>query len=267
MTTTVSIITINRNNAEGLERTIKSIISQTFRNFEFIVIDGASTDESVSVIDEYSSEIKYWISEPDKGIFDAMNKGIKQASGTYCYFLNSADCFFDENVLNNIFEGKEYNNAPYISGHQINDFGDRRQKVASPNQKLTLYDFYWSTLKHQATFIRRDLFDKYGMYDDTLKIVSDWKFFLQTIIFHDEQPVYVDVDIVLFEWFGLSTDEKWKRIHDEEKQKTLDELLPKGIQEDYLHFREMSNYSYIADTMKKSSLFSMLVRFMVKIFK
>ena len=84
----ISIITVNRNNVEGLERTIKSVIRQTYTNYEFIVIDGASTDNSVDIIKHYSSDISYWISEKDTGVFNAMNKGIKRSTGEYCYFLN-----------------------------------------------------------------------------------------------------------------------------------------------------------------------------------
>ena len=91
----LSIITINRNNAIGLEQTIKSVISLKYSNFEYIVIDGASTDNSIDIIRKYASSITFWISEPDKGIYNAMNKAVDFASGEYIFFLNSGDIFTD----------------------------------------------------------------------------------------------------------------------------------------------------------------------------
>jgi len=266
MSKVLSIITVNLNNAKGLEKTIKSVISQTLNNYQFIVIDGVSTDESVEIIKKYADKIDYWISEPDTGVFNAMNKGIKQSIGKYCHFLNSGDYYASDDVLEKVFRNKTYD-APYINGHQINDFGNESNRASNPGRALTLYDFYKGTIKHQATFIKRSLFDKYGLYDESLRIVADWKFFLQTIALHNEQPVFVDIDIAIFEWFGLSTDEKQKQKHDAEKQKVFDELLPKPVQEDYKHLSDLNNYTYIAETMKNSKLFSSIVRALVKIFK
>ena len=99
----LSIITVNLNNMEGLQKTCDSIISQTFKNFEWIVIDGGSADGSKELIEEYGSNISYWVSEPDKGIYNAMNKGIKVAKGEYLYFLNSGDYLFDSNALSDVF--------------------------------------------------------------------------------------------------------------------------------------------------------------------
>jgi acetyltransferase-like isoleucine patch superfamily enzyme len=109
----LSIITINRNNAAGLRKTIESVVSQTYTDFEYIIIDGASTDDSVNIIKEYAEatlpcgeglgERLYWVSEPDKGIYNAMNKGILKANGEYCLFLNSGDWLYDNDVLNDVF--------------------------------------------------------------------------------------------------------------------------------------------------------------------
>lgn len=262
----ISIITINRNNAEGLDRTIKSVITQTYTNYEFIIIDGASTDNSVDIIRQYSSHITFWMSEKDTGVFNAMNKGIERSTGDYYYFLNSADIFTNDNVLKSIFESKRYT-APFINGHQINDFGNYTQKVPCLNRALTLFDFYWGTIKHQATFIRHDLFKTYGLYDEKLKITADWKFFLQTIGLKNEQPIFVDVDIVLFEWDGLSTNPQLMASHADERTFVLDENIPKPIQSDYENFHEMSDYKYIIDTMKKSPVCNFLIKGLVKIFK
>ena len=262
----ISIITINWNNSEGLKQTILSVLDQTYSNYEYIVVDGASTDGSVDVIDQYRSKIDYAISEPDAGIYNAMNKGIKKATGDYCYFLNSGDALASKHTLDLIFSRSVYD-SPFINGHQINIIKGEQHKSPAKNRFLTLYDFYLGTIKHQATFIRRNLFDKYGLYDENLKITSDWKFFLQTIGLHNEQPIYVDVDIVHFLWEGISTNPKWIEIHEKERQIVLDQCIPKSIQADYNNLKHLNDYKYISDLMDDNSLFSSIVKGLVKVFK
>jgi glycosyltransferase involved in cell wall biosynthesis len=262
----ISIITINRNDADGLQKTIESVVGQTYRSYEYIVIDGASTDGSVDVIKKFSRNLSYWISEADTGVFNAMNKGIKQASGDYCYFLNSGDVLVSDTVLNDVFGTKEYT-APFINGHQINDFGTHDQRASCHNRPLTLFDFYKGTIKHQATFIRRDLFDKYGLYDENLKIISDWKFFFEVIGLHNEQPEFVDIDIVRFRWNGMSTNPECKAKHQGEREAVLAELIPQSVQSDYECLQELDNYAYIVEAMKKNSLLNLIIRGLVRIFK
>ena len=100
----LSVITINFNNRDGLRKTIESVVKQTYKDFEYIIIDGGSTDGSVDVIKEYADKIDYWVSEPDKGIYNAMNKGIDVAKGEYCIFMNSGDVFFSNDVYNEVYE-------------------------------------------------------------------------------------------------------------------------------------------------------------------
>lgn len=261
----ISIITVNLNDAHGLEKTIKSVVQQYFKNYEFIVIDGASTDGSVEVIEKYKDSIHKVISEADTGIFNAMNKGISMATGDYCYFLNANDAFASDEVLSSVFSEKSYD-APFICGHQLNDYGDHVGRVAAKDRPLNLSDFYTGTIKHQATFIRRDLFEKYGQYDESLRITADWKFFLETIGLHNEQPIFVDTDIVLFAWFGISTDQKYHVQHDVERKRVLEELIPQSICRDYDELIELRNYSYIAEKMKKSKILEVLVKGLTKIF-
>ncbi len=262
----ISIITVNRNNAEGLEKTIRSVVKQTYFDYEFIVIDGASTDASVDVIKKYSEYISYWVSEKDNGIFNAMNKGIKVSSGDYCYFLNSADALVSADTLANIFQHKKYV-VPFINGNQINDYGTTTGKVPALHRPLTLFDFYKGTIKHQATFIRRDLFDKYGLYDENLKIISDWKFFLQVIGLHNEQPVFVDEDIAIFEWYGMSTNIELIKKHQEERLKVFDECIPTSILNDYKRLDELNDSAYLVDAIQKSRMLGYIVKGFYKMFK
>ena len=131
---TFSIITINYNNKDGLLKTIESVLCQTYKDFEFIVIDGGSTDGSREIIEKYAGHIDYWVSEPDKGIYNAMNKGIKVAHGDYLNFMNSGDYFYNENVLNDTLA---YLNDDIVSGRSVNeDFSERPFHVSSNNSMI-----------------------------------------------------------------------------------------------------------------------------------
>lgn len=262
----ISIITVNKNNSKGLLHTITSVIEQAYTNYEYIIIDGCSTDNSLDVISKFKDKIHFWISEPDSGIFDAMNKGILKSTGDYCYFLNSGDTLVSDHTLMNIFAQKSYD-APFINGHQINLIGQEQHRVRALNRKITLFDLYWGTIKHQATFINRNLFSKYGLYDTNLQVTSDWKFFLQTIGINNEQPDFVDQDIVYFQWDGMSTNPKFSAIHEKERTTVLSQCIPQSIRSDYENFHAISNYKYIIDAMKANSILETLIKGLTRLFK
>ena len=180
---TLSIITVNFNNKEGLKKTIQSVVNQKYDNFEYIVIDGASTDGSINVIEENKDKITYYVSEPDKGIYDAMNKGIKQAKGKYCLFLNSGDYFINKDTLTDIFNGQTYTEDLLIGRQK---YVDRNGKITkSPYlriSELNMPYFISSTLPHQATFIKKELLLQCGMYNTDYRIVSDWIFWIEAIV-------------------------------------------------------------------------------------
>lgn len=177
----LSIITVNHNNRSGLLKTIESAINQTFKNYEYIIIDGASTDGSAELIKEYSDRIYYWVSERDSGIYNAMNKGIKRANGEYLLFLNSGDKLINKNILGEVF--KEDHKEDIIYG-DITYFDPVKKKMLKPclPEKPDLYFFYKQSLWHQAAFIKRKLFTKYGDYNENNKLVSDWEYFLKRIV-------------------------------------------------------------------------------------
>lgn len=235
----LSIITINRNNAAGLEKTMRSVASQTFKEYEYIVIDGASTDESVEVIKKLEHDFAHlkWISEPDSGIYNAMNKGIRMASGEYIQILNSADCFASADVTERMLSALEKESCPNILyGNMVKCFPDGHQMVDKcfAGQEISMLGMYTGTLNHDPAYIRRDLFEKYGYYDETLKIVSDWKWYLQAIILGGEKPRYVDLNVTLFDMTGIS--ETNKDLDKEERKKVLEQLFPKAILADYERF-------------------------------
>lgn len=269
----LSIITINYNNALELEKTIKSVIAQSYKDFEYIVIDGGSTDGSKEIIESYSDKINYWVSEPDSGIYNAMNKGICQAQGEYLHFLNSGDIYANNNVLTNIFENKEYE-APILRGIQICKNGTHQFRWYNHGaEDINLYHLYVDTLRHQATFIKKSLFKKYGLYDEKYRIASDWRFFVQVIL-GGESTLYLDIDIVIFDMTGISNDPKYEKLMHEERTMTIEELIPKTIQRDYdrlisldKQMKEDAPYYYILDLVKKNKFPYFCIRVLNKIYK
>ena len=239
----LSIITINRNNAAGLEKTMLSVASQTFKEFEYVVIDGASTDSSVEVIKRLSPQFAHlkWVSEPDKGIYNAMNKGVRMASGDYIQILNSADALAANDVTGKLLAALERLDYPTILyGNMIKCFPDGRKVVDKcfAGQEITMLGMFTGTLNHDPAYIRCDLFEKYGYYDEMLKIVSDWKWYLQAIILGEERPRYVDVDVTLFDMTGISEGEGSKDRIKEERSKVLEQLIPAAYLRDYERYSD-----------------------------
>ena len=235
----LSIITINRNNAEGLEKTLRSVAAQSFREFEYIVIDGASTDGSVEVIKKYEAQFAHlkWVSESDRGIYNAMNKGLRMATGDYIQILNSGDCLASNDIIERMLAAlEEAGNPSIFYGNMVKCFPDGRKMVDKcfAGQEITMLGMYTGTLNHDPAYIRRDLFEKYGYYDENLKIVSDWKWYLQAIVLGDEKPQYVDLDVTLFDMTGIS--ETNKKLDKEERDAVLEQLFPRTILADYERF-------------------------------
>lgn len=235
----LSIITINRNNAEGLEKTLRSVAAQSIREFEYIVIDGASTDGSVEVIKRYETQFAHlkWVSEPDKGIYNAMNKGLRMATGDYIQILNSGDCLASNDIIERMLAAlEEAGNPSILYGNMVKCFSDGRKMVDKcfAGQEITMLGMYTGTLNHDPAYVRRDLFEKYGYYDENLKIVSDWKWYLQAIILGDEKPQYVDLDVTLFDMTGIS--ETNKKLDKEERDAVQEQLFPRTILADYERF-------------------------------
>lgn len=238
----LSIITINRNNASGLEKTMRSVLAQTFKEFEYVVIDGASTDGSVDVIKGLEPQFEgrlNWVSEPDSGIYNAMNKGIRMASGDYIQILNSGDMLATPDVTERMLAEvqriteKEGKKPDIVYGNMTKVDSEGRILGKSGEVEHSLRQFYSSALNHDCAYIRRDLFEKYGYYDENLKIVSDWKWYLQAIGLGGVVPRYVDIDVTIFDAGGIS--ETNLALRNKERRKVLEEVLPPAILWDYDH--------------------------------
>ena len=228
----LSIITINYNNKDGLQKTIDSVVCQTWRDFEWIIIDGGSADGSKELIEQYQQHFAYWCSEPDKGVYNAMNKGIEKAKGEYLLFLNSGDALYDNDVLQKVHALKL--DADIISG-QVERM-DNQQPLRIYDESI-LMQLYRDTLNHQGTFIKRSLFNDLR-YDESLKVVSDWKFWLETIIWRNSSLETIDLFVAKQDMTGVSV--IVNPVHIQERDKIKLKFFPPLLQKelnDTLHIR------------------------------
>ncbi len=229
----ISIITVNLNDAAGLEETIRSVIAQSYVLKEFIIIDGASTDGSGMVMEKYNEHFSYSISEQDRGIYDAMNKGIARASGDHLLFLNSGDTLVNEQSLADLINSG--NDADLIYGDLLMYNKNTERTVVFPD-KLTFKFFYINSLPHAATLIKRSLFDTVGLYDTSLSIVSDWLFFMLAVNEYKCSYKHVGKVISKFKLGGSSS--QHERVI-EERQVVLKKYYPTFI-DDYKQLFELS---------------------------
>ena len=261
-----SIITINYNNKEGLKRTIESVINQSFRDFEYIVIDGGSTDGSLDILHEYNADITYWVSEPDKGIYNAMNKGIDKASGEFINFMNSGDCYYDREVLMNIANSGLNTDMIIGKDYWYNPKTGKDFATILP-LKLEMFTFYKGSLPHQSTFFKRVLFRE-EKYDETLKVVSDWKFYIHSIISKGCSVSYFNSIICrkdLEDGVGYSQAELAKS----EKKSFIASFLPIGIQQHYdmLTKLDASTYYKLLAIIERPKLLRWLIIFIKIIYR
>lgn len=218
---------------------MESVASQSSKDFEYIVVDGASLDDSVEVIRGFDSlfgnRLK-WVSEKDSGIYNAMNKGIGMAKGRYIQILNSGDCLADIGVVESMIQALESNGYPtIIYGNMIKQYpdGSRVCDKCFEGQEITMLGMYSGTLNHDPAFIRRELFEEYGPYDESLKICSDWEWYLKAIVLGGENPVYVDRDVTVFDMSGISEDEKHRELIARERRLVLENVMSSKILLDY----------------------------------
>ena len=199
----ISIITINYNSRKGLETTIASVLEQTYYPIEYIIIDGGSTDGSKAVIEKFEDRITYWVSESDKGIYHAMNKGINVAKGDYLLFLNSGDTFFSNESLSYYQPYLNPKNPIAIIYGNIQVMSNTPWIKTYPDN-LTFSYFIKDTLPHPASLIKRECFHDF-MYDETLKITSDWKFFMTGICKKNFSYKHINTVISTFYLDGISS--------------------------------------------------------------
>lgn len=242
----LSIITINLNNARGLKETIESVINQSYTDFEYIIIDGASTDGSVDLIKEYADKITYWVSEPDTGIYNAMNKGILKSNGEYLLMLNSGDIFHSTSILESVLLSEFVEDVLY--GNVIWKSNDKIEDVSRLPSTLRFSYFVNASLFHQALFIKRILHDKIGFYDENHRIISDWCFLILAICKYNCSYRYIDKVITVCDRDGISCILENQDNILKERTSFL-QLEFRAFYSDYLE------YQYLIDNKNKNLLF------------
>ncbi len=240
----LSIITINYNDCEGLKKTIDSVWRQTARKeIEHIVVDGGSTDGSAEYLQANTEKLNRWVSEPDKGIYNAMNKGIRIAQGEYIQILNAGDCLAADNVTERMLaalaEHAAEQQMDILYGNMLktSDWKHFVRDNGGANSAYTpssfLY-FYIGTLNHDCAYIRRQLFDTFGFYNESMRICSDWEWYVRTIVFGKVSAIYVDVDVTHFDMNGISeSGNKNREIINRERRTYLEQNIPPAILLDY----------------------------------
>lgn len=197
-----SIITINYNDAVGLQSTMDSVFDQTLTDYEYIVIDGGSTDGSLEIIKSNCGNIHFWVSENDDGIYDAMNKGIAVAKGGYCMFLNSGDKFYDKAVLQKVSDSGMKEQIIY--GDLIYSKSNMTIGVKKNPKKITIPFLLVSGIGHQAQFIQKALFEQHGSYSTTFQISSDYEFFVKLYFKFGLITKHLPFPIAVYDISGIS---------------------------------------------------------------
>lgn len=199
---TISIISICYNAASDLEKTIKSVRAQVFNDYEYIVVDGGSKDATSEIIKSNADVITKWVSEPDKGIYDAMNKGIRMATGDWVIMMNAGDVFADSDVLQNVFSHVIPDQITFLYGDTLS-----RQKKGKLLRRITSWKD--GNVNHQAVIYRRKLHEEHGLYIVTKKIIiSDYLFFVRI---PEEQVLKLDLAISINDPNGISNQGNWAR--------------------------------------------------------
>jgi glycosyltransferase involved in cell wall biosynthesis len=204
----VSVITVCYNEEKRIDKTASSIAGQTSENYEWIIIDGQSTDETLVILDKYKKHISSLVSEKDTGIYNAMNKGIRLAKGEYCIFINGGDRFFNNQAVSQFEDENNKAEVNYGGIVEINSIKkNRREKYLKPIENYKDYLYRYS-FHHQSCFIRTDLLKKYGCYDENYLILADWDFCVKTIVQGRASVHHLPFIIAIFYFDGLSAEAK-----------------------------------------------------------
>lgn len=251
----LSIITINLNNASGLEKTINSVRSQINKNFEYIIIDGNSSDESIQIIKDNKDIINFSSSETDNGIYNAMNKGILKASGTHCLFLNSSDILVDSNVTNSVINSDV--NADFIFCNTFVEIGNKKELV-SPPPSISFYHFYTHTIIHQSYLTKVENFKKFGNFNENLQIVSDWEFAIKCLFLYNTTYQVLNLNLTVFDSTGFSSNKANYPIALKERSEVLNKYFSNFLP-DYELIKEKAIYKYLKWINNKSLLLRLFI--------
>jgi glycosyltransferase involved in cell wall biosynthesis len=253
----ISIITVNLNNASGLQKTIESVVPQTFNNYEYVIIDGGSTDGSCNIIEKNAAHINYWVSEEDGGIFSAMNKGILAAKGKYLMFLNSGDYLSVTDILQKVsgYLGKE----DIVYGNMYQLVKTMLVETIYPS-KITAKYFFVNSIPHPSSFTKKELFEKHGLFSTKYKIISDWEFFFLAVCKHNCTTKHLPFFVSVYNLLGISHTQSASSQKKREREQVYQEhfLAFKKRYEPVLKIEKIVFYPY--------RLFKRGIRFILRFF-
>lgn len=233
----LSIITIAYNNISGLKATFESVVNQSAKDYEFIIIDGGSSDGTKEFLEQNTASISYWVSEPDKGIYNAMNKGIKVAKGDYLLFLNSGDLFSDSRILELVLP--QLTGEDLVYGDAYYETPERKYKYKIP-RKITLGTLLKEPICHQSAFFRREFMIENGCYDESNRIASDHIFNLKVFIEGSPTQKHIPIYISVFDKTGVSCTNP--NLGFDEINRFLDKTLSKELQQMALDYDEYQQF-------------------------
>lgn len=214
----VSVITVALNAAKTIERTIESVVAQVYPNLEYLVVDGGSADGTVDIIRSHQDSIVWWVSEPDRGISDAFNKGIAHARGEWVGILN-ADDWYEPEAIEKAMRHAE--GAAVVAGWQKMWHDDEPIEIVRPNVRLMAREM---TVNHPTCFVRREMYQKYGVFDTKLRYAMDYEFMLRLFLAGER---FEEVPTVIANMaFGGLSDKAWKLACQESRDAKVRHGLP-----------------------------------------
>ena len=234
----LSVITICYNEP-NLEETCKSIVNQSWQDFEWIVIDGGSNKETLDIFEKYKYRIDKFVSESDNGIYNAMNKGIKLATAEYIAFMNAGDSYYNENSLQEFLNNGLDKDIIYSDIYFLAD----KPYIKKYPDILDKRFWFLDSLPHQATLVKRELFEKYGLYNEEYKIVSDYEKWLEFIYINKCSYKHLSFIGANFDGHGLSNNSDIRKYHKKERNEVLDKYFTLEEVEQTLA-TEKINYSF-----------------------
>ena len=239
----ISVITVCYNAQKTIENTIQSVLNQTYQDIEYIVIDGASTDDTLSILQKYNTQLKY-ISEKDNGLYDAMNKGINLASGEYIMFLNADDKFYNDKVIENFAKECEMQKTDIVYGNLafLKDGNISIQR----HKRLNKIYLIKNTPQQPATFYKKSIFEKVGLFNTNFRIVADQEWFLRAFLKFHISSHWLDETVTIFSTDGLSNNPAHEQKHESERKKMFSMYFGKF---------EFAFYSFIAKYFRSLTCF------------
>lgn len=258
-----SIITVCYNEAAHIRETLDSIVNQTFKDFELIVVDGGSTDGTKNIIVQYEKYITWWCSEPDRGTYNGMNKGVSHATGKYVIFMNGGDCFHSNNVLENVYNLNC--KADVIEGITVVKGTNKPLRV---NDDDLIHKLLTDGISHQSSFTRLELLKEYP-FDENFKIVADWKFWLQILLCNHYSYQFLNITVADIDMTGVTYSQFQKNL--QERDEVLNQLQSNpvvssiaGILRDYNYLTHNTLVQYAVYLDKNSPIGYQLVRKIAK---